>query len=61
MRVAAADEDQQQPGRERVQRPRVADLDALAQPPPHPRDDVVRRHPGGLVDEQNAVVISSRG
>ena len=48
----APDEDQQQPGGERVQRARVADLDALAEPPPHLRDDVVRRHPGGLVDEQ---------
>ncbi len=47
----AADEDEQQAGRERVQRARVADLHALAQPPPHLRDDVVRRHPWGLVDE----------
>ena len=52
-RVAAPDADEQQPGRERVQRPRMADLHALAQLPPDLRDDVVRRHarracrPGG--------------
>ena len=40
----AADADDQQPGGERVQRPRVADLHALAQAPPDLRDDVVRRH-----------------
>ena len=48
----AADQHEQQPGRERVERARVADLHARAEPPPDPRDDVVRGHPGGLVDER---------
>ena len=38
----APDEHEQQPGGERVERARVADLDAPAEPPPHARDDVVR-------------------
>ena len=37
----AAEEHEQQPGGERVERARVADLDAAAAAPPDLRDDVV--------------------
>ena len=52
----AAHEHEQQPGRERVQRARVADLDALAEPAPDPRDDVVRGDPRRLVEDDDPVV-----
>ena len=52
----ATDQDQQQAGRERVQRARVPDLRALRQPAPDPRHDVVRRDPRGLVDEEDSVL-----
>ena len=46
-----ADQDHQQPGRERIERAGVADR-ASAELPPHDRDDIVRRPAGRLVNEQ---------
>jgi hypothetical protein len=54
----ASDEQQQEAGREGIERARVADA-FLAERPARDRDDVVRRNAGGLVDEEQAV--SARG
>src|SRR4051812_48268961 len=51
----AAQQDEEQAGGERVQRPGVADLDAARQATADPRDDVVRRRAGGLVDQQHPI------
>ena len=54
----AADEDEQQPGGERVQRARVAGL-AHAEQPPRGERQVVRGLPRGLVDEDEAVHLTA--
>ena len=46
-----AREEQQEPGRERIERPRVPG--PRPGPPPHRGDDRERRRPGGLVDEDD--------
>ena len=51
---SASEREQKQAGRNRIQRAAMPDLLHL-QAPPHNRDDIMRCHPGGFVDEQDAV------
>ena len=51
---SASEREQKQTGRNRIERSAMADLFDL-QPSPDERDDVVRRHARGFVDEQDAV------
>ena len=50
----AAEDERQHAGRQRIERAGVADA-ALAERAPRRGDDVVRRRPGGLVDDEHAV------
>ena len=53
-RVALPDDERQHTRRQRIERSRVADP-RDADRSTHDRDDVVRRRPGGFVDDKNAV------
>ena len=50
----ATDQKNQKSGRKRIERAEMSDA-ALAVNPSHVLNDIVRRHPGGLVDEEQSL------